>query len=119
MSRVRNGLLVILLIGAVAAACGGSDGDEPAASGEPVEIVITVDDDGVDAPQRPRIDVGSQVTLVFSATEPGDAHLHGYDLWATVGPDGENRIEFLADEPGIFLVELEQGFLYLTELVVE
>ena len=57
--------------------------------------------------------------MVFTATEPDDAHLHGYDIWTTVGPDDEqNRIEFVADQPGIFLVELEAGFTYLTELVV-
>ncbi len=87
MTRVRSGLIVVLLVGVVIAACGGSDGDggDQPAPGGPVEIVITVDDDGVDAPNRPRIAVGSQVSLIFSVADPADAHLHGYDLWATVG----------------------------------
>ena len=101
----------------VLAACGGGGGDDEA--GEPVEIAITVTETGVDAPPRPRIPVGSPVSVQIESFEPDNAHLHGYDLWTTVGPDGENRIDFVADQPGIFLLELEADLLYLTELVVE
>ena len=126
MSKVprRRGyglLLVVLAVGG----CGGDDaestdtGATDTGAGDPVEITIDISETGVDAPERPRIELGSEVSLVFSSFEQGDAHLHGYDVWSPVGPDAENRIDFVADAPGIFLVELEENLLYLTELVVQ
>ncbi len=111
------GLLLVVL---AVAGCGGDEVESgDTGGGGPVEISIDISETGVDAPQRPRIELGSEVSLVFSSFEPGDAHLHGYDLWSSVGPDAENRIDFVADAPGIFLVELEANLLYLTELVVQ
>jgi hypothetical protein len=117
MPTVTRFFAAALLIGVVAACGGGTEGDGADGTNEvPIEITA----EGIEAPDRPEIPLGSTVSLVFTAFELDDAHLHGYDIWTEVGPDSdENLIEFVADQPGIFLVELEKEFAYITELVVQ
>jgi hypothetical protein len=44
---------------------------------------------------------------------------HGYDLSADVAPGRPAVIDFTADAPGVFEVELEQAHLRLFELQVQ
>lgn len=62
-------------------------------------------------------DLGSTVRIV--TTDAADhVHIHGYDLFFDVEPDSPAEIEFIADVPGVFEVELEDSHLLLIELEV-
>ncbi len=67
---------------------------------------------------RQQVTLGDQVRLVVTSDVADEVHVHGYDLTAEVGPDRPATLEFPADIPGIFEVELETSHLPLLELVV-
>lgn len=58
------------------------------------------------------------VTLRVSSDVPDQVHVHGYDLTAEVEAGGAAVIEFVADVPGVFEVELESAGLTLLSLEV-
>ncbi len=64
------------------------------------------------------VPVGEPVVLTVDADVADEVHLHGYDLFAQVGPGAPASIEFTADIPGIFEVELEGARLPVVELEV-
>ena len=45
---------------------------------------------------------GDLVSLHFTSDEPGEVHLHGYDLTAAVSPDAPGGLTFMADTAGAF-----------------
>jgi hypothetical protein len=45
-------------------------------------------------------------------------HVHGYDLMADVAPGSPARIDFVADVPGVFEVELEDAGTPLFRMAV-
>lgn len=65
---------------------------------------------GVRQGQRVRIEVASDVT--------DEVHVHGYELLEPVAAGRTAAVEFTADLPGAFEVELEQRSLRLFELQV-
>ncbi len=64
------------------------------------------------------VPLGEPVVLTVDADVADEVHLHGYDLFAQVGPGAPASIEFTADIPGIFEVELEGARLPVVELEV-
>jgi hypothetical protein len=68
--------------------------------------------------RRPKVKQGRQVVIVTTADVTDHIHLHGYDLMADVGPGKPGRIEFTADAPGVFEIELEDRGLHIAELEV-
>lgn len=81
-------------------------------------VEISVDEDQVEGGGQINIDQGTNVRIVVVSDVADEAHLHGYDLTADVGPGAEGVIEFVADIPGIFELELEQSGLELGRLQV-
>jgi hypothetical protein len=71
------------------------------------------------APDDPTVAVGDTVLMVVTADVSDEVHVHGYDLIGEVAPGEPAQIEFTADIPGIFEVELEDARLPLLELRVE
>lgn len=67
---------------------------------------------------RLQAELGSVVRLVVEADVSDEVHVHGYDLFAEVTPGMPATIEFTADIPGVFEVELEDAGLELAQLVV-
>lgn len=61
---------------------------------------------------------GDEVRLEVTADVTDEVHLHGYDLSAPVSPGVTAIIEFTADIPGIFEIELEESGLALADLFV-
>ena len=143
MTRVRW-LVVGMVAGCVVAGCGGDDGDQEAAATtvattstttgastgsqattttagfSSVLIEATVTGDKVEtASRRVRIDRGQKVRIRVQADRAEEVHLHGYDLSADVAPGRPAVIDFTADAPGVFEVELEQAHLRLVELQVQ
>lgn len=49
-----------------------------------------------------RVSQGDTVHLTFSSDEPGEVHLHGYDLTAPVSPDQPGALTFEAATAGAF-----------------
>jgi FtsP/CotA-like multicopper oxidase with cupredoxin domain len=140
-------LLVGAVAGGLLAGCGGDDGDQGAAattvattaatsasagastgseattttagfSGVLVEATVTGDEVET-ASRRVRIDRGQKVRIRVQADRAEEVHLHGYDLSADVAPGRPAVINFTADAPGVFEVELEQARLKLFELQVQ
>lgn len=146
MTRVRW-LVVGTVAGCLVAGCGGDDGDQEAAattvattaatstttgastgsqattttagfSGVLIEATVTGDKVET-ASRRVRIDRGQKVRIRVQADRAEEVHLHGYDLSADVAPGRPAVIDFTADAPGVFEVELEQAHLRLFELQVQ
>ena len=81
-----------------------------------VEIAV---EDGVVTPGgTAEVSFGDRVRLVVSAGVADEAHLHGYDLMASVTPEVPGVIEFDATIPGVFEIELEESGVPLGELEV-
>src|SRR3989304_451844 len=57
---------------------------------------------------RAKGDEGARVVLVVSSDVADEVHLHGYDISRDVAAGGTVRIQFTADVPGRFEVELEE-----------
>lgn len=68
-----------------------------------VEVDLTAGED----PGRVTVELGRTVRLVVTADTTDEVHLHGYDIKADVAPGVPAVLEFVADIPGIFDVELE------------
>ena len=79
-------------------------------------VVVTVD--GVPETGRVEIATGAAVRLTVDVDIADEVHVHGYDLTAEVNPESPVIIEFVADIPGIFEVELEDAHRLLVELQV-
>jgi heme/copper-type cytochrome/quinol oxidase subunit 2 len=147
MARWRWLLAGLLLSGGVLAGCGSGDGGgaagatttvastttttsaEPTSTAEPTTttagfsgtlIEAKVTGDRVDtASRRVRVSRGDKVRIQVEADHAEEVHVHGYDLKKGVAPGRPAVIEFTADAPGVFEVELEQAKLPLFELQVQ
>jgi hypothetical protein len=89
------------------------------ASNGPTITVVVQGDDVVEGSGRHDVDLGSDVTIEVTSDSDNEVHVHGYDLHADVGPDQPAVIQFTADIPGIFEVELEDNGKLLFELQVQ
>jgi hypothetical protein len=83
-----------------------------------IEFTIGVSGGAVEGPDRIEVSRGDFVAIVVTADTADEVHLHGYDVFADVTPDQAARIEFVADIPGVFELELEGARLTLSELEV-
>lgn len=131
----------LILVLAVAA-CG--DGEPPAASSTssiaaptgpadpgtttttataPVEVrtirAAFADGATVGGSRTESVALGEEVRIEVTGDTAGEVHLHGYDRFADVTPASPAVIEFTADLPGVWEVELEGSHLLLVELQVE
>jgi hypothetical protein len=147
MTRARWTLVGLLIAGGLLAGCGGDDGDAGAAatttttSGPTPTTEATASTEGrttttagfqgtliearvtgeqVDTAQRRvRIKRGDKVRIRVQSDHAEEVHVHGYDLSQEVAPGTAAVIDFTADAPGVFEVELEQAGLKLFELEVQ
>ena len=147
MARWRWLLACLLISGGVLAGCGGDDDGgaagatttvasttmttsaEPTSTAEPTTttagfsgtlIEAKVTGDQVDtASRRVRVSRGEKVRIQVEADHAEEVHVHGYDLKKDVAPGEPAVIEFTADAPGVFEVELEEAALKLFELQVQ
>jgi heme/copper-type cytochrome/quinol oxidase subunit 2 len=146
MARWRWLLACLLISGGVLAGCGADDGGEAAGatttvastttttSAEPTSteeptttagfsgtlIEAKVTGDQVEtASRRVRVSRGEKVRIQVEADHAEEVHVHGYDLKKDVAPGKPAVIEFTADAPGVFEVELEEAALELLELQIQ
>ena len=85
---------------------------------EAVRVEVVYVDGVVETERRASVPLGETVVLTVQADVEDEVHVHGYDLYADVGPDMTGTVEFVADIPGIFEVELESSHALLVELEV-
>ena len=79
----------------------------------------SVEADSVEGGGRIPVELDAEVRLIVAADVADEVHLHGYGIFVDVVPGTPATLEFVADIPGIFEVELESLGLVLFELVVE
>lgn len=100
----------------------GTTAEPPATTAAPpdatVTIRIAVPSDRAPQVKRYSVRRGQRVELVVRTELTDHVHLHGYDLTADVGPGVSGVIEFTADAPGRFEIELEERGLHIAELEV-
>ena len=85
---------------------------------EVVTIRITVPGDTAPEVRRFSVKQGRKVKLVVTSALTDHVHLHGYDLMVDVAPGSPGTINFTADAPGRFEIELEDRGLPIGELEV-
>lgn len=140
-SRVRLAATAVALLAPLAlAGCGGSDpstveagassspavvpsdGGAPsqAADTESAQVVsLTVAGGKVTGDTgRVSVEQGTRVRLTVLADVADEVHVHGYDLMQDTAVGQPVSLEFVADRPGVFEVELEGAGLPLTRLAV-
>ncbi len=71
---------------------------------------------GVDG--RVEVKLGQTIMLSVASDIAEHVHVHGYDLFADVGPDKDGTLMFVADVPGVFEIEFEDSGVLITELEV-
>ncbi|MFL6192232.1 MAG: hypothetical protein ACJ75E_20775 [Actinomycetes bacterium] len=91
---------------------------EAASTARTVQIRVTGDQVET-AERRVKVSLGSEVRLEVTADRADEVHLHGYDRKVDIEPGTPAVLEFQADTPGVFEVELEEAALKLVELQVE
>jgi hypothetical protein len=79
--------------------------EPPATTAPPGPVRFAVVAGG--AIERGKVKQGREVVITATADVSDEVHLHGYDLSADVAPGSPARIEFTADRPGQFELELE------------
>ncbi len=92
-------------------------------TGEPtddaVEVPLEVREGRVFPPtHRVKVAAGQTVRLLVISDTDDEVHVHGYDRKVEVRPGIEAVVEFLADQSGVFEVELEEAGLQLVQLEV-
>jgi heme/copper-type cytochrome/quinol oxidase subunit 2 len=143
MARPRQVLAGAVVVGFLLASCGSDDGDGQAAagttaaatstspptstgeattatagfSGKLIEIKVTGDQVET-AERRVSVDTGQKVRIRVESDVADEVHVHGYDLKKDVAPGTPATIEFTADVPGSFEVELEEAHRKLIDLLV-
>jgi hypothetical protein len=96
---------------------GGDNEPEPVPKGAIVVEVKAGKVSGVE--DTVEVAVGDKVVIVVSSDKADEVHVHGYDEFDNVGPKERAEIEFTADIPGVFEVELEHAVQHLFELQVQ
>jgi pyruvate/2-oxoglutarate dehydrogenase complex dihydrolipoamide acyltransferase (E2) component len=85
----------------------------------PVNVRLTFIDGRVQGGiQRPSVRQGRLVRIVVRADVADHVHLHGYDVMRNVAPGAPAQLQFRADIPGIFEIELEDRGIHLADLEV-
>lgn len=67
---------------------------------------------------RLEIPLGEVVLITIESDVADEGHLHGYDIFVDLEPGAPGSIEFVADIPGIFELELEGSGVLLADLEV-
>lgn len=96
------------------------EGDGEEATGD-ADVVIPVTFEGgevVVSDDRIEIARGQVVLFTVTSDVAEHVHIHGYDLFADVAAGETASVMFTADVPGVFEVEFEDSFTFITEIEV-
>lgn len=129
--------LLLLVAALVLSGCGGDD----ASSAEAGAAVPTADAPSEPEPEvapddaqvvavtvaggkasgdtgRVQVAVGTTVRLTVTSDAADQVHVHGYDLVAPVSPGQATQLEFVAERPGVYEVELHDARQVVTRLQI-
>ncbi len=67
---------------------------------------------------RVEVAMGARVRLTVTADTADEIHVHGFELFEDVSPGQASQLEFVADRPGVFEVELHDSRQVLTRLQI-
>ena len=121
---------VAMIAGVCAAAlvlggCGGDDEEtattSAAASTESASAVPTLTVEGgqpVGGTQTLSADLGAPVVFDVTTDEADELHIHGYDKTVELPAGTPTRVEFTADIPGVFEIELHHAGTEIAQLRV-
>jgi hypothetical protein len=131
--RIVAAAVLLLAAGLLTGCASGSDSDDTAtssasalatagaatAAADVVTVTLTVSDGKVDpATHREKVTLGQTVRLSVSSDTADEVHVHGYDRHTDLEPGQQATDEFVADQPGVFEVELEEAGIQLVQLEV-
>ena len=103
----------------VTGCAGSSSGGTDIGTGTVQTVKVAVQDGKVSpAMHRESIGQGDTVRLEVTTDTADEIHVHGYDLKKDVAAGETGTIEFVADQRGLFEVELENAALQLVQLEV-
>ena len=88
----------------------------PGGADQVIEVAVT--GDSVENGGRHEVAVGDTVALVITSDVEDQVHVHGYDLYADIGPAGPATVLVEATIPGVWEVELHDSGLPVVELAV-
>ena len=91
----------------------------PTAAASANAFSFTVQGGSVEGPSRTRVKLNQTVVLRVTSDTEDEVHVHGYDETAPVGPGRIAEVNFLANIPGTFEVELERAHRRITTLEVQ
>jgi plastocyanin len=116
-------ILIATLVAAVVlvSGCASSSGGSAAGTGNGKVQTIKVAVEGgkvVPSAHREKVPQGDTVRLVVTTDTADEVHVHGYDLKQDVAAGKTGTLEFVADQSGVFEVELEAAALQLVQLEV-
>lgn len=95
------------------------DADPPTTTFDGTRVEVEVSDGQVvGGVRRVEVDTGERVLLVVTSDVADEVHVHGVDITGEVEAGGTVDVDFTADIPGVFEIELEERGLHLVELVV-
>lgn len=83
-----------------------------------VQVSISYEGGEVTGGGRIEVPLGEPVELTIVSDVADEGHLHGYDLFVDLEPGTPGSIEFTADIPGIFELELEGSGVLLADFEV-
>jgi hypothetical protein len=143
MAHRRHVIAGLLLLGWLVAGCGGDDGGEAASTtaaattltsttgtttGDATTttagfagklIQVRVAGGKVEtAERRVTVSRGDRVRVQVESDQADEVHVHGFDLSKQVGPGKPATVEFTANLPGVWEVELEDAKRKLFDLEV-
>jgi hypothetical protein len=81
-----------------------------------VEWLVSNGDPSTDRTIQVPLNTSMRIDVVADRAE--EVHLHGYDLTADLSPGVPGTIDFVADAPGTFEIELELSHVPLAQLEV-
>jgi hypothetical protein len=104
--------------GAAPATDAGTSGALPTETAQVIALTVT---SGEVSGETGRVvaELGSEVRIEVTADVADEVHVHGYDLTVDTVPGRPVTIEFTADIPGVFEVELHGSSLPLARLQVQ
>ena len=97
--KLKPGILIVaiaVLLPMLVAACGGGEPEE-------LEVPVKVEHEKLD-PETIKVKQDDKVTLKIEAEEPGEFHIHGYDIERDVQPGEVAELFFEADTTGKFKI---------------
>jgi len=90
----------------------------PTSSAQTIEVEVK-DGEPVGGVKREEVELGEEVRILVTSDVADEVHLHGYDEKVDVQAGGESSLEFTADIPGVFVVELEERKEKILEIEVK